>query len=157
MPFGLGVGDRENDALAQVVVGAEYHIDSLAVGSGGPAFDLGTAARRAVGSTATLPSAPIVPDRNVIDEICPSPTARRLRMNRQPLAGALDWSGWRTMLGLNRADASNEYSCRKYAPIRQRCVCSRQHCGSSASSISRRASEDLEQVAVTAFKFSSTR
>jgi hypothetical protein len=52
----------------------------------------------------------MVPDRNVSDEMCPSPTARRLRMNRQPFAGAPDWSGCRTMLGLNKADASNEYS-----------------------------------------------
>ena len=73
----------------------------------------GTDARRAVGSTDTLPSAAMVPDRNVSDEICPSPTARRLRMNRQPFSGAPDWSGCRTMLGLNRADASNEYSLRK--------------------------------------------
>ena len=39
---------------------------------------LGTDARRAVGSTVTLPSAPMVPDRNVSDEMWPSPTARRL-------------------------------------------------------------------------------
>src|ERR1700704_1733186 len=57
---------------------------------------------------ATLPSAAMVPDRNVNDEICPSPMARRLKMNRQPFAGAPDWSGCRTMLGLNKADASNE-------------------------------------------------
>ena len=31
-----------------------------------------------------------------------------LKMNRQPFV--LDWSGCRTMLGLNKADASNEYS-----------------------------------------------
>ena len=31
-----------------------------------------------------LPSAAMVPDRNVSDVICPSPTARRLKMNRQP-------------------------------------------------------------------------
>jgi hypothetical protein len=31
-------------------------------------------------------------------------------MNRQPFSGVLDWSGCRTMLGLNKADASNEYS-----------------------------------------------
>ena len=36
------------------------------------------------GSTATLPSAAMVPDRKVSDEICPSPTARRLKINRQP-------------------------------------------------------------------------
>jgi hypothetical protein len=31
-------------------------------------------------------------------------------MNRQPFSGVLDWSGCRTILGLNKADASNEYS-----------------------------------------------
>src|SRR6202162_2650981 len=96
----------------------------------------GTDARRAVGSTATLPSAAIVPDRNVRDEICPSPTARRLRMNRQLFSGALDWSGCRTMLGLNKADASKEYSLRKYAPISRRFVLFNSACGSNASSIS---------------------
>src|SRR4029077_5778585 len=79
-------------------------------------FTVGIVARRAVGSTDTLPSAELHPDRNVWDEICPSPTARRLRMKRRPPSGAPDWSGWETMLGLNSADASKEYSCRKYAP-----------------------------------------
>src|ERR1700722_18543675 len=40
------------------------------------------------------------------------------------------------MLGLNKADASNEYSLRKYAPIRRRCVSLNSVWGSSASSIS---------------------
>src|SRR4051794_35229073 len=75
-------------------------------------------ARRTVGSIVTPPFA----KRNVRDEIWLSPTARRLKMNRQPFFGAPDWSGCRTMLGLNKADASNEYSLRKYAPIRRRCV-----------------------------------
>ena len=38
---GLGVGDRKDDAFAQVVVGPEDHLDIVAVGSGRPAFDLG--------------------------------------------------------------------------------------------------------------------
>ncbi len=70
------------------------------------------------------------------DYLCPSPTARRLKMKRQPFSGAPVWSGCRTMLGLNKADASNEYSLRKYAPIRRRCVSFNLACGSSASSIS---------------------
>jgi hypothetical protein len=36
---------------------------------------IGTDAIRAVGSTVMLPSAPMLPDRNVNDEICPSPRA----------------------------------------------------------------------------------
>src|ERR1041384_5844236 len=73
----------------------------------------GTDAKRAVGSTETLPYAAMEPDRKVSDETCPSPTARKLKMNRQPFSGAPVWSGCRTMLGLNRAEASNEYSLRK--------------------------------------------
>jgi hypothetical protein len=42
-------------------------------------------------------------------------------MNRQLFSGEPDWSGCRTMLGLNKADASKEYSLRKYAPISRRC------------------------------------
>ena len=60
-----------------------------------------------------LPSAAMMPARNVSDETCPSPTARRLRMKRRPPSGVPDWSGCGTMLGLNSADASKEYSCRK--------------------------------------------
>src|SRR6185312_9017034 len=71
------------------------------------AVTIGTAARRTVGSTRTLPSLEMVPDRNVSDETCPSPTARRLRMNRQPSSGAPVWSGCRTILGLKSAEASN--------------------------------------------------
>ena len=77
------------------------------------AVTIGTAARRTVGSTRTLPSPEMVPDRNVSDETCPSPTARRLRMNRQPCSRAPVWSGCRTILGLKSAEASNEYSFKK--------------------------------------------
>src|SRR5260221_4869788 len=80
----------------------------------------GLEARRAVGSTVRLPSAAMVPARNVSDDTCPSPTARRLRIKRRPPFGASDWSGCGTMLGLDQADASNEYSLRKYAPINWR-------------------------------------
>ena len=114
----------------------EYHFDVIAVWRRRAAADLWDRCQTRVGSTATLPSAAMVPDRNVSDEICPSPTARRLKMKRQPFFGAPVWSGCRTMLGLNKADASNEYSLRKYAPIRRRCVAFNSACGSSASSIS---------------------
>ena len=76
----------------------------------------GIAASRVVGSIVTLPSLLIVPARKVSDETWPSPTARRLRTKRSPPLGASDWSGWATMLGLKRAEASKEYSERKYAP-----------------------------------------
>ena len=57
------------------------------------------------------------------------------------------------MLGLNKADASNEYSWRKYAPIRRRCVLFNSACGSNASSISCGARlENIEQISVTAFE-----
>ena len=36
------------------------------------------------------PSAAIVPTRNVSDDTCPSPMARRLRMKRKPPFGASD-------------------------------------------------------------------
>ena len=47
-------------------------------------------AKRVVGSTLTVPSAAIIPDRKVSDEMWPSPTARRLRMKRNPPGGAPD-------------------------------------------------------------------
>ena len=114
---------------------------------------LGTDARRAVGSTATLPSAPMVPDRNVSDEMCPSPTARRLRMNRQPSCGAPDWSGCRTMLGLNKRRRFERVLVKKIgsdqAALRlvqygMRLQCLFHLCGARL--------EDLEQVPVTAFE-----
>ena len=54
--------------------------------------------------------------RNVIEEMCPSPVARRLRMKRNEPRGRSDWSGCGTMEGLNNAEASSEYSWLKYAP-----------------------------------------
>jgi hypothetical protein len=52
-------------------------------------------------------------------------------MNRQLFSVELGWSGCRTMLGLNKADASKEYSLRKYAPISRRCVLFSSACGSN--------------------------
>src|ERR1035437_5937131 len=48
------------------------------------------------------PRAPSNPVRKVIEEMWPSPVARRLRMNRNPPAGRSDWSGCGTIEGLNR-------------------------------------------------------
>ena len=52
----------------------------------------------------------IAPERKVIDEMCPSPVARRLRMNRRDPSGRPDWSGCQTIDGLNRAADSSAYS-----------------------------------------------
>jgi hypothetical protein len=46
----------------------------------------------------------------VIDEMCPSPVALRLRMNRRHPSGKPDWSGCQTIEGLNRAADSRAYS-----------------------------------------------
>src|SRR4051794_40557672 len=69
------------------------------------------------GSTITALSEAQVPVRKVIEETCPSPMPRSERTNRMVPPGTSDWSGWRTMLGLNKAAASNEYSSQKYAPM----------------------------------------
>ena len=53
------------------------------------------------------------PMRKVMEEMCPSPVARRLRMKRNPPFGTPDWSGCGTMDGLNSAADSGEYSCKK--------------------------------------------
>src|SRR6185295_1635496 len=92
---------------------------------------LGMDARRAVSSMPTFPFATNDPERKVKEEMCPSPTARRLRIERQPPLGAFDWSGCRTTLGLNKAEASKEYSCRKYAPTRYSWVLVNAACGSN--------------------------
>src|ERR1043165_3029909 len=73
----------------------------------------GVVAMRDVGSIVTSPFAAMDPARKVSEETCPPPPARRLRMKRRPPSGAPDWSGWVTMLGLNNAAASKEYSWRK--------------------------------------------
>ena len=61
--------------------------------------------------------ASIVPLRNVIDEIWPSPVARRLSKNRRTPGSNPDWSGCQTIDGLNNAADSRAYSWVKYAPI----------------------------------------
>ena len=55
-------------------------------------------------------AASITPERKVIEEICPSPVARRLRMNRRDPSGRPDWSGCQIIDGLNRAADSRAYS-----------------------------------------------
>ena len=55
-----------------------------------------------------------------MDEMCPSPVARRLKMKRRsPLASRV-WSGCATIDGLNRAADSRAYSPEKRAPINNR-------------------------------------
>ena len=109
----LGVRDRKDDAFADVLVRPEDDLNLVADWPGVEYPIRGLEASRAVGSTAMLPSAAMVPVRNVSDDTCPSPTARRLRIKRRLPAGVPDWSGCGTMLGLNSADASNEYSFMK--------------------------------------------
>ena len=57
-----------------------------------------------------LPSTSSVPVRKVIEEMWPSPVARKLRTNRKEPGARSAWSGWGTMEGLNSAAASSEYS-----------------------------------------------
>ena len=76
--------------------GSKLDLDIIAVRAGDPAAaTCGTDASRAVGSTVTLPSAAIEPDRNVSEETWPSPTARRLRMKRMPPCGRAGLIGMR--------------------------------------------------------------
>src|SRR5579872_4739928 len=58
-----------------------------------------------------------MPVRKVIEEICPSPVARKLRIKRRAPGGRSDWSGCGTMEGLKSAADSKEYSQTKYEPI----------------------------------------
>ena len=55
-----------------------------------------------------------VPLRKVIEEICPSPVARRLSRNRREPGSSPDWSGCHTIEGLKSAADSSEYSWVKY-------------------------------------------
>ena len=56
------------------------------------------------------PDSSSVPLRNAIDEICPSPHARKLRIKRVAHLATPRWSGCRTIEGLKRATDSSEYS-----------------------------------------------
>ena len=51
-----------------------------------------------------------VPERNVIEEMWPSPVARKLSTNRREPSGMPLWSGCQTIDGLKRAADSSEYS-----------------------------------------------
>ena len=55
-----------------------------------------------------------------MDEMCPSPVARRLITKRNAPSGRLLWSGCGTTDGLNRAAHSSAYSLVKYEPISNR-------------------------------------
>jgi hypothetical protein len=48
--------------------------------------------------------------------MCPSPVARKLRMNRRESPPTPLWSGCQMIDGLNNAALSSEYSCVKYDP-----------------------------------------
>jgi hypothetical protein len=78
----------------------------------------GSRTNRDAGSISIPPAPSTIPERKVIEEMCPSPVARRLRMTRSEPSGRSDWSGWGTMLGLKSAAHSNEYSLVKYEPVR---------------------------------------
>ena len=52
-----------------------------------------------------------------MEEICPSPVARRLITNRSPPLETPLWSGCGTIEGLNKAADSSEYSPENNAPI----------------------------------------
>ena len=85
----------------------------------------GTVARsgrlyRPGGSTLTLPLASIRPRLKTIDEMCPSPVARRLMTKRTEPGGTFAWSMAGTIDGLNKAADSIAYSMVKQAPINLR-------------------------------------
>jgi hypothetical protein len=52
----------------------------------------------------------MVPERKVMEDRCPSPTERRLRMKRLAPSSAPVWSGCQIRDGLNSAADSTEYS-----------------------------------------------
>ena len=64
----------------------------------------------------------IVPVRNPIEELWPSPMARTLMTNRTLPGLTPVWSGCITMLGLQRAAPSMAYSLVKVAPSSRRRV-----------------------------------
>jgi hypothetical protein len=59
------------------------------------------------------PCESMMPDRNWIDERCPSPIPRRLMMKRHASPATPLWSGAGTIEGLLSAAASIAYSCVK--------------------------------------------
>ena len=64
-------------------------------------------------ASAIVPVASIVPVRKPTLDTCPSPVARRLRMNRRVPGGRPACSGCQTIDGLKRAALSRAYSCVK--------------------------------------------
>jgi len=80
----------------------------------------GSVTKRETGSIVILPSAESVPARNSIEEMCPSPVARRLMMKRCSPSSKSLWSGWGTIEGLKRAADSSAYSPEKSAPMSKR-------------------------------------
>ena len=88
--------------------------------------------------------------RNSTDGRCPSPTARRLRTNRQLPAAMPDWSGWATAEGLNSAAASTANSWVNQAPTRLRRSSDRWAASGIRCAICRSAPQHTRQVAVAA-------
>src|SRR5664279_5126579 len=74
------------------------------------------------GSKTRASSWSIVPVRNSMLEMWPSPTPRALITNRVEPAGRPSWSGWGTIDGLNSAAASIAYSWLNYSPPAHRRV-----------------------------------
>ena len=73
----------------------------------------GTVTKRETGSTRISPSGAMTPVRNSMEEMWPSPVARRLMMKRRAPSGDAVWSGCGTMEGLNSAADSSAYSPRE--------------------------------------------
>ena len=82
------------------------------------------------------PAPVIVPSRNPMDELCPSPIARTLMRNRTLPGLTIVWSGCSTMLGLHSAAPSRAYSLVKVAPSSSRRAGESRHSESSRSASS---------------------
>ena len=63
------------------------------------------------------PWALITPLRNSMEDMCPSPVARRLMMKRSEPSATPDWSGCGTIDGLKSAADSSAYSPENNAPM----------------------------------------
>ena len=70
----------------------------------------------------------MMPERNSIDEMCPSPVARRLITKRKAPGGTSLWSGWGTIEGLKSAADSKAYSPENIAPMSSLRSCESSRC-----------------------------
>ena len=158
MPFDWDVGDGKDHALADVLVRLEGQLDSLAVRHARVRLQhRGIDARRAVGSTLTLPSAAIEPERNVSEETCPSPTARRLRMKRFAPAGASRLVGMRDDARIEQRRRFERILVQEIGADEPALLLGERRVGANASSISSaRASKISSRLRWRPWKFSST-